>query len=387
MKIALLTDGIHPHVIGGIQKHSYYLAKYFAQNKIEVDLYHPRGNLNEKSFFKNCFTPEESVYIHPVLIDFPKLPYFPGHYIYESYLFSKNIFQKYIRVKPTDFIYAQGFTGWKFLKQKTSKKYPLPPIGVNFHGLNMFQPAFGLRNRLNNILFRPCVKYNLQHADRVFSLGGKLTELIHQNTKITKDVIEVPVGIDESWISIDLKTTKNELLKFVFVGRYDKVKGIELLNSAIQNNSSENNLFTFDFIGPIPGDKQLKNSNINYYGEIKNTAELKNIIKGCDVIVSSSYSEGMPTAILEAMACGLAVIATDVGALRELVDKENGILVTTGNVSELQTAIHDFINMNPGVLAQMKKNSIEKVRHRFLWKNIILQTIAEIQKISAPTTK
>ena len=40
MRIALLTDGIFPYVIGGMQKHSFYLAKYFIKNKIYIDLYH-----------------------------------------------------------------------------------------------------------------------------------------------------------------------------------------------------------------------------------------------------------------------------------------------------------------------------------------------------------
>ena len=71
MRIALLTDGIYPHILGGMQKHSFYLAKYFAQNKIQVDLYHPTYAFNEKTFL-NCFTPEEITYIHPVFIDFPK---------------------------------------------------------------------------------------------------------------------------------------------------------------------------------------------------------------------------------------------------------------------------------------------------------------------------
>ena len=40
MKIALITDGIYPYVMGGMQKHSYFLAKYLAKNKIKIDLYH-----------------------------------------------------------------------------------------------------------------------------------------------------------------------------------------------------------------------------------------------------------------------------------------------------------------------------------------------------------
>ena len=37
MQIALITDGIAPYVLGGMQKHSFYLAKYFAKNKIKKD--------------------------------------------------------------------------------------------------------------------------------------------------------------------------------------------------------------------------------------------------------------------------------------------------------------------------------------------------------------
>ena len=39
LKIALLTDGIYPDFVGGMQKHSAYLAKYLAQNGVEVELY------------------------------------------------------------------------------------------------------------------------------------------------------------------------------------------------------------------------------------------------------------------------------------------------------------------------------------------------------------
>ena len=56
MRIALLTDGIYPYVVGGMQKHSYNLAKYFSQQKIHVDLYHTISpsshyDINELSVF------------------------------------------------------------------------------------------------------------------------------------------------------------------------------------------------------------------------------------------------------------------------------------------------------------------------------------------------
>ena len=44
MKIALLTDGLFPDSIGGIQKHSHLLVKYFSKNNIYVDVYYVKNN-------------------------------------------------------------------------------------------------------------------------------------------------------------------------------------------------------------------------------------------------------------------------------------------------------------------------------------------------------
>ena len=47
----------------------------------------------------------------------------------------------------------------------------------------------------------------------------------------------------------------------------------------------------------------------------------------------------MPTAILEAMASGCSIIASDVGAVRDIVDKNNGWLISPGNTKELRKSI------------------------------------------------
>lgn len=138
MRVALLTDGIYPYVIGGMQKHSFYLAKYLAKNTIHVDLFH--FNQSELDINKlECFNAEEKKFIHAFVIPFPKSIKFPGHYIYNSYRYSNLIFEK---IKPLlnhyDFIYTKGFTGWKLISEK-EKGLPCPNIGINFHGYEMFQ--------------------------------------------------------------------------------------------------------------------------------------------------------------------------------------------------------------------------------------------------------
>ncbi len=375
MRIALLTDGIYPYVIGGMQKHSFYLARYFAQNKIEVDLYHTATDF-EGANRLSCFSEKEKKYIHSILIPFPKFDKFPGHYIREMYAYSKNIFEHLkMRQKP-DFIYVQGLCGMKLFENRNQIN---APIGVNFHGLEMFQKAADIKTKLEQYFFKGPVLKSMKNADVVFSLGGKLSKIISDQGVSKKKIIEIPIGVDESWLK------KNDLVfndkrKFVFIGRYERRKGIEELSNVIKKLTKQIE-FDFDFIGDIPKNKQIKQSNIKYYGSIKDAEKIKEILNTADVLVCPSYSEGMPTVILEAMASGLAVIATDVGAVREQVDKTNGLLIQPGNIRQLKEVVNKFIQMEGKDLMKLKLNSIEKIKSKFLWNFIISQTIKEIELV------
>lgn len=64
------------------------------------------------------------------------------------------------------------------------------------------------------------------------------------------------------------------------------------------------------------------------------------LLSGADIFVLPSYAEGLPMALLEAMAAALAVITTPVGSIAEVVhNNENGILVTPGDIDALAAAL------------------------------------------------
>ena len=79
MRILLLTDGIYPYTMGGMQKHSYYLAKYLAQNNVNVTLFHCtdfNSKLKDQGADLNHFNELELKNIDFRLHDFPKLDRF-----------------------------------------------------------------------------------------------------------------------------------------------------------------------------------------------------------------------------------------------------------------------------------------------------------------------
>jgi glycosyltransferase involved in cell wall biosynthesis len=383
MHVALVTDGIWPYVLGGMQKHSYYLCKYLAKNKIEVDLFHfnqSQYKIEQLEFF----TEEEKKYIHSFLVDFPNHGKFPGHYIYDSYQYSKRIYNVIeSKLKQYDFIYTKGFSGWYLINQKHKQLIQCSPIGVKFHGYEMFQKPPSFKSLIQNFLFlRKPVKSISLKADVVFSYGGKITTIIKKLGVKENQIIELPSGVEESFVSNHIQKSTGKI-KILYLGRYERRKGIEELNKAIllylQTNGEKK--LEFNFVGPIPEEKKLLAEKVIYHGEIRDKIDLQNAIQLCDILICPSWSEGMPNVILEGMARGLAIIATDVGATRILVDENNGWLLPEPNVELLKDIFLEINNLNSNMLDGKKSHSLSKIKAEFTWEKLISKLVSQITTI------
>ena len=380
MRIALLTDGIYPYVMGGMQRHSYYLAKYLSKRKIYVTLIH----FNESRFDINkleLFTEEEKLYIENIVIPFPQGDKFPGHYIRSSYQYSSLIYDAIkSRINEYDFIYSKGFSAWKLIEEKKRNPSGFPPIGVKFHGYEMFQKASKLIIIFHQLMLKRPVKWISLNADYVFSYGGKITKLINRLGVNANRILEIPAGIEANWL-IDNITPSIGKINFTFLGRYERRKGVEELNKALKMMIKENVEFVFNFIGPFNDNEKIIADNIMYHGVINENVELKKQLDTTDVLVCPSWSEGMPNVILEAMSRGCAIIASDVGAVSLMVSQTNGILIEPGNIDQLFNALKQMIHMERIQLDEMKKKSLEKVKEEFVYDIIIDKFISTIEAV------
>lgn len=370
MKIALLTDAIFPNVIGGIQKHSYLLVKFLVRQQFNVDVYHSK--VNKDIDISNYFTDLELSKINFVDFKYPSSYKFPGHYIYNSYKLSK-LYYKNLRGKNYNLIYAQGFTGWYTLKKEPFKLNLI----TNLHGLEMFQHKINFKESLKQNLLKIPAKYIIKKSIKQVSLGGKLTDILKNQSAKKGSIIEIPNAIEQDWLIDKVVNTYPKKLKFIFIGRYERRKGVEELTKVLKELIRTHD-FEFHFVGPIPDSKKIINKNIIYHGIIMNQKKLKSILMNIDILICPSYSEGMPTVILEAMACGCAIVATDVGAINTMVCKKNGWLIQGDILTGLQNIIKRILALESKKLLNKKQNSIIKVRQNFKWEKVIENTIKEI---------
>lgn len=382
MRIALLTDGIWPYRIGGMQKHSYYLVKYLARNGIHVDLYH----LNDSSFDiekLEFFSEEEKKHITSLVFTFPKHLPFPAHYINESEEHSKMMYEVFLQQPPVDFIYSKGYTGLYFIKQKqiqldNTGSTLLPPIGLRLHGYEIFQPDGSLLDAYRRLIYLPLVRYLNNCTDYIYSYGGGITDIIRKNFRnAEKKIIEIPTGIEPDWV-FEKNIQVRSPLRFAFLGRYEKRKGIKELTSALRSLVDAGN-FEFHFIGPIPDKFKIVSNKVIYHGIVGEAEKIKGILQGTDIFVLPSHSEGMPNVVMEAMASGCAVMASDVGAVRLMVDESNGWLIEPRSAVSIENKFKEILSSPHNEIEAKKINSVRKIRENFLWEEVIKKEITALK--------
>jgi glycosyltransferase involved in cell wall biosynthesis len=362
--------------MGGMQRHSSNVVKYLLQRGHDVTLVHA---VPAKS--KSIPTEEEVVEslgivagarFRSIAMRFPDAGWLPGHYIKESYQLSRMMYDRLKdEWKDFDFIYAKGFCAWHLLHVK-SKGTPLPPIGVKFHGYEMFQKDADLKSKIQSWMLRGPVRWNNNRADVVFSYGGHITDII-RSIGVKRDRIEEVSGaIDASWLRKDPRKIVSTKRRFLFIGRNERRKGIEELQRAISQLLTIHD-FEFHFIGPIPNSIRLKNSSVIYHGSISETEKIISLIDQCDVLVVPSYSEGMPNVILEGMARGLAIVASDVGAVNIEVDSTCGWLIEPGDKQQLIDAMTKAIRIEESELTKMQEAARSKISSHFLWPDVAVK--------------
>jgi teichuronic acid biosynthesis glycosyltransferase TuaC len=211
-----------------------------------------------------------------------------------------------------------------------------------------------------NTVRRRLVAYFLRKAAAVITLSAQLRDQVIQLGVAPERVSVVLNGVDLSQFSLqDRQKCRRQLglsasaRILISVGRLTEGKGHQDLIGAVAQLGRNKDVLLYIIGGVNPEDDfrdvllnliaDLRLTNIHLVAKVPHE-QLSLWYGAADVFCLASKSEGCPNVVLEALACGTPVVATDVGSVSDVVESgENGFLVGPQHARSLPLALADAL--------------------------------------------
>lgn len=191
------------------------------------------------------------------------------------------------------------------------------------------------------------------------------------------EVLVIPNGVDAEFFcpaeGSDQRSGKE--VSILFAGRFQEQKNLDTLLSAAALLRGRGISFRLHLAGGGPLESALRGQAaelgleglIEWHGWTE-PARLRDLHRSCHVFVNPSRYEGMPNAVLEAMASGLPIVASSVaGNVSVVAEGRNGLLVPPREAEALATALARLAEDRPAAAA-MGAHSRERARDEFSWR-------------------
>ena len=254
--------------------------------------------------------------------------------------------------KEGDIVHAHNIPAALAMKNASGKKI------LSLHGVFSKQ-IDELHGKTTSKVSERYEKDALTWADAITVISK---EAYDHYTKLGFNVHQVPNGIDIS--SLPQKKDRRFEKQIIFAGRLSKEKGIVTLLDIATQLPDELNLI---ILGAGPEDDKISEitkskTNIHFLGyqSKENTIAL---IRGSDILIQPSLAEGISSTLLEAMACQIPIIASDVGGNKEIIQhNKTGILIPPNDSKAVLSAILELVSDNEKMhkLAEEASKYVEK---------------------------
>jgi L-malate glycosyltransferase len=285
-------------------------------------------------------------------------------YSWKAYWYSKKLIKKNsYQLTHSFFSVPCGFLSLLFKWQ-----YKIPYI-ISLRGADV--PGYAERFSWLYTFLKPLIKFIWKKADAVVSNSEGLKDLALKSKPDQKiDIIHNGTDIQNFKPDDNIKN-KEKFIVTLGGSRVAARKGIRYLIEAVRELSQKYPQIYVTIIGEGSEKESLENlaeklkikDKINFLGWVDYKVEYKKIAsyyQEASVFVLPSLNEGMSNAMLEALASGLPILATDTGGTRELVqDGENGFIIKMRDSKDIADKIEILIK-DENLCRRMGENSRRK---------------------------
>ncbi|MBN1220762.1 MAG: glycosyltransferase family 4 protein [Anaerolineae bacterium] len=231
-------------------------------------------------------------------------------------------------------------------------------------------------------VLRPFIRWLWRDADALVAVSNGLREYAH-DTAPDMPITVIPNAIELSVFTPPPKRGHDGPVRLLFVGRFNAFKNVETLLEAVhllREKGIDN--FELQLIGEGERRSNLERltaeKELTRYVHFLGWVDRETIVaryRQADLFATATTWEGMPNTVLEAMACGLPVVATRASGLGELVQEGvNGYLVDINDPAALAERLAELIN-NPYERQRMGKESRKIAEREFAWEYITEQYV------------
>ena len=382
MKVVLSVRAVFPfHGIGGMQLYVYQLARHLIGQgvKAKIVTYPP-----DRKHLADFDSSIEFTFLR--LHELGK--FMPGFLTYQHF---NGLLADHLRHEDFDILHAFGITSAAYLRGKRQRK----PTVVQAFGSEPLKNRTGL-GKIKAQLWKAVLKHCMRAADGIASQGERQTEEIQAFYDVEREKIFcLPSGIDFGLIQNYLaarRLSREELgiaqedFLVLSVGRLVPYKGIDRLLEAVCVLRKRLDSLKVMIVGSGPDEARIETL-IDEYGLHDLVIRRKDIgereLFECyalaDVFVMASSKEGFPLVTLEAAACGLPIVATDVGENPQVVrEGENGYLIPPFNSQAIVEAIWQVYSR--AGRKEMGETS-RKIAQQYNWPVIAKMAISEYEKL------
>lgn len=237
----------------------------------------------------------------------------------------------------------------------------------------------------------------LAEYDQVIIFSEIQAEYLRRLTVPNSRIAVIPNGVDIEKFSPGYSAVKSELdakMLFVYQGRLAPEKNVEaLLKAWVKVQLPQSCKLA------IVGDGHLGSnlrslyghySNILWLGFIGDEQRRIEILRGADVFILPSLVEGLSLSLLEAMSCGVACLATDVGADGEVLANGGGIILDSRKVTSQLCTLLPMLAAHPEISEILGRKARQRVLEKYTLRSNILQLeglynqVLAQQKVSLP---
>lgn len=275
-----------------------------------------------------------------------------------------------------------GPIGW-FLK----RAYGLPYI-ISLRGADV--PSDEVKRFAKHYkVLRPFIRWLWHDADSLVAVSNGLRTYA-QETAPDLPIEVIPNAIELSVFIPPRHRNHEGPVRLLFVGRFNAFKNVEnLLEAAARLKQQGIDNFELQLVGDGSRRSNLERltvengltKQVQFLGWVDRQAIVE-VYRQADLFVTATTWEGMPNTVLEAMACGLPIVATRASGLSELVQEGvNGYLVKTNDPATLADRLTQLID-NPYERQRMGKESRKIAEREFAWEYIAEQYVQIYSRVS-----